>query len=69
MVKWKHIEERLDHKHLQESTMKYHSDHRKHKYEPVKQPKKSNRIFKDDKLAIRIIMDCRKTLHINLEKD
>ena len=29
----KYIEERLDHKNLQEITTKYHSDHRKHRYE------------------------------------
>ena len=31
----KHLEVGLDHKHLQEIIMKYHSDHRKHIYELV----------------------------------
>ena len=29
----KYIEEGLDHKNLREITIKYHSDHRKHRYE------------------------------------
>ena len=29
----KHIEEGLDHKNLREITIKYHSDHRKHRYD------------------------------------
>ena len=58
----KHIEEGLGHKNLQEITIKYHSDHRKHRYELVEEPKKQcNRIFIDEKLAIKVIMDCRKT--------
>ena len=41
-----HIEEGLDHKKLQEITIKYHSNHRKHRYKQVEQPKKQcNRIF------------------------
>ena len=58
----KHIEEGLGHKNLREITIKYHSDHRKHRYELVEEPKKQcNRIFIDEKLAIKEIMDCRKT--------
>ena len=39
--------EELDHKNLQEITIKYHSDHRKHRHELANKPKKqSNRIFK-----------------------
>ena len=57
----KNIKERLDHKHLQEITIKYHSDHRKHRYELVEPKKQVNRIFKDKKLAIKVIMDCRTT--------
>ena len=58
----KHTEERLDHKYFQEITEKYHSDHRKHRYELVDEPKKQcNRIFVDEKLAIKVIMDCRTT--------
>ena len=37
----KKIEERLDHKSLQEITMKYHSNHAKHRYELVDEPKKT----------------------------
>ena len=55
----KHIEDRLDNKYLQEITIKYHSDHRKHGYKLVEEPKQQcNRIFIDEKLAIKVIMDC-----------
>ena len=48
----KHIDEGLDHKDLWEITIKYHSDHRKHRYELVEGPKKeANRIFIDEKLS------------------
>ena len=58
----KHMEEGFDHKHLCEITIKYHSNHRKHRYELVTKPKKQcNVIFKDDKLAIKLIMGCRTT--------
>ena len=58
----KHIEVGLDHKNLREITIKYHSDHRKHRYELVEEPKKQcNRIFIDEKLAIKVIMHCRTT--------
>ena len=58
----KHIEEGLDHKNVQEITIKYHSDHRKHRYELVDKPKKQyNRILIDEKLAIKVIIDCRTT--------
>ena len=57
----KHIEKRLDHKKLQEITIKYHSDHRKHRYELEDKPKTWNRIFRDKKLTVKVIMDCRKT--------
>ena len=36
----KHIEEELNHKSLWEVTIKYYTDHRKHKYELVEEPKK-----------------------------
>ena len=36
----KHIEEGLDCKNLREIKTKYHSDHRKHKYKLVEEPKK-----------------------------
>ena len=47
----KYIEEYLDHKKLQEITIKYYSDHRKHRYELVDEPKKKqfNRILIDKK--------------------
>ena len=58
----KHIEEELDHQKFQEITTKYHSDHRKHRYELVTEPKKEySMIFIDEKLAIKVIMDCRTT--------
>ena len=40
MVKWKYLEEWLDHKHFWEITIKHHSTHRKHKYELVDKPQK-----------------------------
>ena len=56
----KHIEEGLDHKHLREITTKYNSNHRKHRYELVEEPKKQvNIIFIGEKLAIKVTMDCR----------
>ena len=48
----KHIEQGLDHKHLREITIKYHSNHRKHRYEVVTESKKQcNRIFIDKKIS------------------
>ena len=62
LIKWKNIEERLDHKNVQEITAKYNLNHRKHRYKLVEEPKKqSKRVFIDKKLAIKVIMDCRKT--------
>ena len=47
---------------MREFTIKYHSDHRKHKYELDEEPQKQvNRIFIDENLAIKVIMDCRTT--------
>ena len=58
----KNIEEGLDHKNLREITTRYHSDNRKHRHELVEQPKKQcNRIFIDEKLAFKVILDCRRT--------
>ena len=58
----KHIKEGLDQKNLGEITIKYHSDHRKHKYEIINEPKKQpNRIFIDEQLAFKVIMDFRTT--------
>ena len=57
--KW---EEELDHKNLQEITTKCKSNHINYRYEIVEEPKKQvNRIFIDEKLAIKVIMDCRAT--------
>ena len=53
----------LDHKTLQEIATKYHSNRRKLRYELVEEPKKqSNRFLIDEKLADKVIMDCRTTL-------
>ena len=44
-------------------TINNHSNHRKHRYELVKEPKKHiKRIFLDQKLVIKVLMDCRVTL-------
>ena len=60
MIKWKTY--RTFGKLLRQSTIKYHWDSKKHRYELVEQPKKQcNRIFIDEKLAIKVIMDCRTT--------
>ena len=56
----KHKEEGLYHKNLQEITIKYHSDHRKHRYDLAEEPKKQvNRISIDEKVAIKVTVDCR----------
>ena len=55
--------EGLDHNNLREITTKYNSDYRKHRYKLAEETKKQwNRIFRDKKLAIKVIMDCRTTL-------
>ena len=54
----KHIGERLGHKNLRSTTVKYHSDHKnKLLYEPKKQP---NRIFRHNELETKAIINCRK---------
>ena len=59
----KYKEEGLNHKYLWEVTIKYHSDHRKHRFELAEEPKKQCKIiFINRKLAIKLIMDCRTTL-------
>ena len=66
----KHIEEGLDHKKVQEITIEYDSRHRKHRYELVEEPKKQcNRIYIDEQLAIKVIMDFRTNRTIDLEQD
>ena len=58
----KHIEEGLDHKNLREITTKHNSNHRKHKNELVEEVKKQcNRIFIDEKLAVKVTTDSRTT--------
>ena len=44
-----------------EVLIKYNSDHWKHKYEVVEEPKNNGRIFLGKILAIRVSMDCRTT--------
>ena len=47
---------------MPEIATKYNLNHRQHRYELVKELKRQvNRIFIDEKLAIKIIMDCRTT--------
>ena len=59
----KHTEEGVDHKQLREITIKYHSNHRKHRYELAEQPRKQcNTIFMNEKLPVTVFMDCRTTL-------
>ena len=58
----KHIEEGLDHRNLIEITANYHFSHRKHRYRvDNKSRKQCNRIFIDEKLGIKVIMDCKTT--------
>ena len=48
---------------MREITTKHNSNHRKYRCELVEEPKKQvNRIFIDEKLAIKVTMDCRTTL-------
>ena len=59
----KHIWEGLDHKNLREIRIKYHSGHSKHRHQLIKKPKEhANRILIHEKLAIKIISDCKATL-------
>ena len=58
----KHVEERLNLKNSPEITTKYHSDHKKHRCELAEEPKKQcNRIFKDERLTVNVIMDYKTT--------
>ena len=66
----KYIEEGLDHKDFREITTKYNSNHRKHRYELVEEPKKQiNRIFKYQKLAVKVTWIVEQPQLINLEQD
>ena len=48
---------------MREITTKYNSNHKKYKYELVEEPKKQcNTLFIDKKLAIKVIMDCKRAL-------
>ena len=50
----------MGHKNLQEIAIKYHSNHRKQRYDLVEEPKKQvNRVFIDKKIAVKVVMDCR----------
>ena len=58
----KHLEG-LYQKNLHEIVTKYNSYYRKHRYELVEEAQNYvNRIFIDEKLAIKVIMDCRTTM-------
>ena len=58
----KHIEQECDHKNLQEITIKYHSNQRKHRYKLADEIKKQpNKILIDKNLVIKVIVDCRTT--------
>ena len=47
---------------MQEITTKFNSNNRKRRYELVEEPKKQcNRIFINEKLTIRVIIDCKTT--------
>ena len=47
---------------MREITTKYNTNHREHRYELIKEPKKQvNSIFMDEKLAIKVVTDCRTT--------
>ena len=51
--------------------MKYHSDLRKHRHKLVtsnRTKKQCSRVFIDEKVTIKVIMDCKTTYHINLEQ-
>ena len=64
----KHIKEGLDHKQLREITIKYNSNHGKHRFKLVDQPRKCNRILIKEKLAIKVIMDLKLHQLINLDQ-
>ena len=58
----RHKEEGLDHKNLLMTTVKYLSDHRKHRYKLVEEPKQQPyRIFMHKELPIKVTMNCRTT--------
>ena len=56
-----HIEEELDHKNLQMTTIKYLSFHRKHRYELVCYKKTSQQNYIREELATKVIVYCRTT--------
>ena len=63
-VSWlneKYIEEELDHKKQQKTTIKYHSDHRRHRYELEEELKNNAVEFYREKVAITVIMYFRTT--------
>ena len=51
-----------EYKNLRKITTKYYSNQRKYRYELVQEQKKQcNRIFIDEKLAVKVILDCTAT--------
>ena len=57
------IEDKLDHKNLPVTSIKYLSDYRKRRYELEQGPKKQPiRIIIHEELATKVIMDCRTTV-------
>ena len=69
MAKWK-IYRRLDYENLWEITTKYHSNHRKHRYELIEEPKiQVNIIFIGEKLPMTVIIVAEQYQLINLEQD
>ena len=51
-----------EYKNLRKITTKYNSNQRKYRYELVQeQNKQCNRIFIDEKLAVKVILDCTAT--------
>ena len=58
----KYMEEELGDQNVRETAIKYTSNHRKHRYELIEEPKKQcNRTFIDEKLSVNIIMSCETT--------
>ena len=51
----KHIAEGLDHKNLQVATLKYVSNHRKHRYELADKPKKNQQNFYRRKITNKLL--------------
>ena len=63
----KHLEEKLGHKHLPVTANKYNPVYKKHRYELVETPKKSQTKLFRSNLALTVIMDCRTNESCNLK--